>query len=287
MCFGEVLWDVLPDERIAGGAPMNVAIRLQSLGIQARIISKIGIDPSGKELLQFLQSKGLNTQMIQTDKQLNTGEVHVQINEKGQASYNIIYPSAWDTIKASNSNLQTVAKADALVFGSLACRDTTSRNTLFGLLKVARFKVFDVNLRAPFYSIPLLSELMEQADLIKLNDDELFEITQALGFEGNEKERIQFLGNYTHTENICITRGDCGAIIWTNKVFYEHQGYKVNVADTIGAGDSFLAGLLSQLIHKQAPDKALAFGCALGALVASHKGANPTINEDDIKALLG
>ncbi|MEK8181142.1 carbohydrate kinase [Flavobacterium buctense] len=283
VCFGEVLWDVLPTGKIAGGAPMNVSIRLQSLGVDTKMISKIGNDALGKELLAIIKEKKVDTSLIQIDDHLSTGEVLVTLDANGSASYDIVYPSAWDKIEVTDDNLNAVREADALIFGSLACRDTVSRTTLLTLLENAQYKIFDVNIRPPFYSIDFLEQMMKLADFIKLNDDELFEVAHALGSNSdNIEDHIVFLSELTNTNTICVTKGKDGAILYFDNQFYKHKGFEVTVADTIGAGDSFLAALLSQVLYSEAPQNAVEFGCAVGALVASHKGANPNISLEEI-----
>ncbi len=287
ICFGEVLFDVFPTYRQIGGAPLNVALRLATLGLEAQIISKIGNDALGKEILSFIQSNLVSTETIQIDDTLATGEVLVQLDDQGSATYTINYPVAWDNIEVTAAVTNALTNADALVFGSLACRDERSYNSLQKLLKIAHYKIFDVNLRAPFYSQALLLNLMQQSDFIKFNDDELYEISGYLNspFKSLE-ENILFIAGHTHAKSICVTKGSQGAVLYYNQQLYFNSGYKVNVVDTVGAGDSFLAGLLSQLLVNIEPQKALDFACALGALVASHEGANPKISNTSIKKLM-
>ena len=287
ICFGEVLFDVFPTYRQIGGAPLNVALRLASLGFEAQIISKIGNDALGKEILSFIQSNHVSTETIQIDDTLPTGEVLVQLDDQGSATYTINYPVAWDDIEVTAAVTNTLKKADALVFGSLACRDERSYNSLQTLLKIAPYKIFDVNLRAPFYSKALLLNLMQQSDFIKFNDDELYEISGYLNSSLQSlEENILFMAEQTHAKSICVTKGSQGAVLYYNQQLYFNSGYKVNVADTVGAGDSFLAGLLSQLLVNEEPQKALDFACALGAIVASHEGANPKISNASITQLM-
>ncbi len=287
VCFGEVLWDVLPTEKIAGGAPMNVSIRLQSLGINAKMISKIGNDELGKELLNIIKEKNVDTSLIQTDFTHSTGEVLVKLDDKGSATYTIVYPSAWDSILITKENIDAVREADAFVFGSLASRNTISRNTLLTLLKEAKYKIFDINIRSPFYSIEFLKELMDLSDFVKLNDDELLKVAQALGSKTDSiEDNILFLSKLTNTRTICITKGKDGAILYAENQFYRNKGFAVTVADTIGAGDSFLAALLSEILHTNDYQKAVEFACAVGALVASCNGANPVITNKEIESIL-
>ncbi len=283
VCFGEVLFDVFPTHKKIGGAPLNVGLRMASLGMDTQIISRIGQDEIGKELLDFVAENGVSTDSIQVDKTFATGEVLVKLNDKGSASYTINYPVAWDKIEASPEAQKVVANADALVFGSLVCRDNTSYQSLLILLNSAKYKIFDVNLRAPFYTKELLSDLMNKADFIKFNDDELYEISEFLGSPFHSLEQnIQFIADKTNTQHICVTKGSHGAILFYNNQLYYNSGYKITVADTVGAGDSFLAGLLTQILTGIDPQKAINFACALGALVAQEEGANPKISADAI-----
>ena len=283
VCFGEVLFDVFPTHRKIGGAPLNVGLRMASLGIDTQIISRIGQDEIGKELLDFVSQNGVSTDSIQVDNTFATGEVLVKLDEKGSASYTINYPVAWDKIEATPEAQSVVANADALVFGSLVCRDNTSYQSLLSLLNSAKYKIFDVNLRAPFYTKELLSDLMNKADFIKFNDDELYEISEYLGSPFHSLEQnIQFIAEKTNTKHICVTKGSHGAVLLYNNQLFYNSGYKITVADTVGAGDSFLAGLLTQLLTGIAPQKAIDFACALGALVAQNEGANPKISPETI-----
>lgn len=283
VCFGEVLFDVFPTHRKIGGAPLNVGLRMASLGINTQIISRIGQDEIGKELLDFVSQNGVSTDSIQVDNTFATGEVLVKLDEKGSASYTINYPVAWDKIEATPEAQNVVANADALVFGSLVCRDNTSYQSLLSLLNCAKYKIFDVNLRAPFYTKELLSDLMKKADFIKFNDDELYEISEYLGSPFHSLEQnIQFIAEKTNTKHICVTKGSHGAVLLYNNQLFYNSGYKITVADTVGAGDSFLAGLLTKLLTGVAPQNAIDFACALGALVAQNEGANPTISPEAI-----
>jgi fructokinase len=287
VCFGEVLYDVFPTHRKIGGAPLNVALRLASLGVNAQIISRIGNDEIGKELVAFIQSNNIPTDTIQIDKTYSTGEVLVQLDEKGSASYTINYPVAWDEIEVTPEAKNAVKNADALVFGSLVCRDETSYNALLSLIKIAKYKIFDVNLRAPFYTKDLLINLMKQSDFIKFNDDELYEISECLNSPFHSLEQnILFIAEQTLAKSICVTKGSHGAVLYFNEKMYYNSGYKISVADTVGAGDSFLAGLLSKLLTSEEPQKAIDFACALGALVASNEGANPKITKEEIAAFM-
>jgi fructokinase len=283
VCFGEVLYDVFPSYKKIGGAPLNVAIRLASLGANAHIISKIGNDELGRELQTFVAKNKVDNSSIQVDETLATGQVLVKLDNEGSASYTINYPAAWDRITLGEDEKELVKESNALVFGSLVCRDAVSYNTLLNLLPFAKNKIFDVNLRAPFYSKEILIHLMNQADFIKFNDDELFEIAEMLGSPYHSLEQnIHFIAKETSTSQICVTKGSHGAVLFYNENLYYNSGFKIKVVDTVGSGDSFLAALLVQLLQNNSPQKAIDFACAVGAIVAQYEGANPEINIETI-----
>lgn len=283
VCFGEVLWDVFPTHKKIGGAPLNVALRLQSLDNSVSVISSIGDDKKGREIKEYTVEKGVNAAHIQVHKELKTGKVKVMLNQKGSASYDIMYPRAWDKIQLTEENEKLTENSDAFIYGSLAARDETSRHTLYELLKLASYKIFDVNLREPYYTKEVLTHLMEQADFIKFNDDEIFEIGELLNSKTHSLEQnIKFIADFTDTPTICVTKGRHGAILYVDNTFYYNSGYQVEVVDTVGAGDSFLATLISKLLKENQPQEAINYACAVGALVASNEGANPQIKQQDI-----
>jgi len=154
------------------------------------------------------------------------------------------------------------------------------------LIEHARFSVFDVNLRAPFYSIEVLVDLMNKADFIKCNDDEILEITKELGFISKSLEEcMRFLSKTTKTDKICVTKGGNGALLFCDNQFFKNNGYKVIVADTVGAGDSFLASLVFKLLSKEGFQESLNFATAVGSIVASKKGANPLVSLNDVLSI--
>lgn len=286
-CFGEVLWDIFPNHKIIGGAPLNVALRLKSFGNTVSIISKVGKDNLGTSLLEFIDKKGVSVQHVQMDSELKTGEVIVMLDDKGSASYDIMFPRAWDNIELKDSDKLLVESSDAFIFGSLIGRNSKSKSTLLSLLEFATYKIFDVNLRAPHYSMELLIELMNQANFIKFNDDELLEICEYFGSKYNSIEQsIGFISEKTNTDHICVTKGKHGAILFYNGELYSNTGYQANVIDTVGAGDSFLATLINFLLKNEHPQKAIDMACAVGAIVTQSEGANPVITDEDIDRFL-
>ncbi|WP_435049360.1 carbohydrate kinase family protein [Formosa sp. S-31] len=287
MCFGEVLWDVFPEYQNIGGAPLNMASRLSSFNNQVYMVSRVGRDKKGEELLHYMDHMGVNTAFVSSDEVYKTGEVLVNLDNLGVATYTILNPVAWDFIPDSPKLKFVASKVDAFFYGSLAARSPVSRTTLFNLLELKCFKVFDVNLRFPHYSKTVLLELIEKADFIKMNDEELYFIADMLGSKYNSIEQnITFISRVTKTEHVCVTKGRYGAVLWYNQKFYYNSGYRIKVKDTVGSGDSFLASLITKLLSGEAPQSAINFACAVGALVAQEKGANPELSMESIKQFI-
>ena len=282
-CFGEVLWDMFPDHEKIGGAPLNVALRLNSYGDKVAMISAVGNDELGSELISYLKVNNLTPEFVQIDDEHQTGKVNVTLDANRSASYEIKFPVSWDFIKLNTENINLVKNSKVFIYGSLICRNSVSKQTLYQLLDHANFKVFDVNLRAPFYSFELLEELMSMANFVKFNDEELELIAKNLDSNFNSiEENVIFIAKKFNLSHICVTRGGDGALLWIEGQFYFNSGYPIQVKDTVGAGDSFLASLVFKLTHKVHPQEALDFACAVGALVAGSEGANPKISESDI-----
>ncbi|PSJ81375.1 carbohydrate kinase family protein [Neisseria iguanae] len=285
--FGEVLWDDFPGGKVLGGAPLNVVVRLKALGVDASIISCRGDDEAGEELLHQILSKHVNTDLVQICSDQATSLVKVSLDKSGSASYEIVYPCAWDRIQMKPEALQRVAESDAFIFGSLAARDEVSRTTLEQLLEQAKFKIFDVNLRKPHYDTDRLLATMKKVDMVKLNDDELYELAGVYGSPYHSIEQnIVYLAKLTGVEILVVTLGSHGAALYRDGQLYRHSGFRVKVADTVGSGDSFLAGLTYKLLNNADPQEAVTFACALGALVASHHGATPEISLQEIETFM-
>jgi fructokinase len=284
LCFGEVLWDAFGSEKVAGGATMNVAYHLQQQGADVSFASSVGIDASGFELIDFLKANNLYTELIQQDESLPTCEVTVQLDENQQATYIIPQPVSWDNIKTTEVLVKTAAKASAIVFGSLVCREQTTRDTLLNLLDETKaLKVFDVNLRAPHYTTQTIETLAAHADVVKMNEEEADLLIN--GSKGDLKDKITEFRKKYHAQTICVTRGANGAIVWHDYEFYEHPGCFAHVVDTVGAGDSFLATFINGLINKQPLQQVLERSCAVGAYVTGKRGANP-VYDAGIRELL-
>lgn len=275
LCFGEVLWDTFLDEKKPGGAPMNVAMHLKQQGAHAILASRIGTDEPGEELIQYLKENNLYSDLIQQDQQLPTCAVNVVLDDDLQATYIIPTPVSWDNIQPDTKLISKAKNASVIVFGSLACRNEKTKDTLVLLLDCSALKVFDVNLRGPHYELSTIEKLAGLADIIKMNEQELDFIA---GFElmhFTQIEKIIFLSDFFDCATICVTRGENGSIVFHHNVLYEHPGFYVKVADTVGAGDSFLATFIAGLLRKECMEVVLEQASAIGAYVASSRGANP------------
>ncbi|MEO6905404.1 MAG: carbohydrate kinase [Ginsengibacter sp.] len=285
VCFGEILWDFLPQGKLAGGAPVNVAYHLKMLGKNPAIISRIGSDNLGKELIQFLKMKNLETGFIQLDEVNETGKVLVTIKENNEAEYQIVKPVAWDFIECRDELISLVEEGKYFVFGSLINRNKKSANTLFNYLEIAQKKVFDINLRPPYFDKKILKDLLEKTDLLKLNIAELHLLSKWFNEYKNDEDKIKWLQEKFRIETTIVTKGDTGAILYIQDSFYYHDGYAVNVKDTIGSGDSFLAAIISKLIDHATAEEALDFANALGAFVASCAGGCPEYTIENVMSL--
>ncbi len=293
--FGEILWDCLPSGRHAGGAPFNVAAHLVQLGASASLISAVGQDQLGDEILKVAEEKGVNTQFVVRARiGLATGTVLVTVDANGNATYELVQPVAWDEIRVLPETLEAVAQARALIFGSLACRSPYNLDQLNRLLAVqGPMKFFDVNLRPPFADPPLVIELAKRADVIKLNDDEVGKLASwlqtgdaTLDTPRNPEalaEACAALAKATNGSRICVTRAAEGAALWDSGNLLCTSAPKVSVKDTVGAGDSFMAGLMIGLTRGADAQKVVENACRVGAFVASHDGATPLLPPEIIQ----
>lgn len=285
-CYGEILWDVFPDKKRLGGAPLNVALRLHSFGAAVTMISAVGKDALGKEALSEMEAAALDTSFIQKVAK-PTGQVTVTLDTKGSASYAIEANAAWDEIQATEAGLAAVKEADALVIGSLAFRGSINLQAIEAFIEKSSFTVFDLNLRAPHYDLEIVVGLMEAADMIKLNDEEMELVVIAMGIEGETlADELKQLSAMTETPTICVTMGSEGAILYHKGGVHEQIGFPAKVVDTVGAGDSFLATLIYGLLTNETPEDALEVACAVGSLVASKAGANCEVHPEEIDAIL-
>jgi len=278
--FGEMLWDCLPSGAVAGGAPMNVALNLHQLGLNSWLISAIGNDADGRNLIEFLSTFEIPLDLIQTNVDHETSRVLVDNSDPENIKYTIVSPVAWDFIHWNEEMDQAVEDADAFVFGSLGVRNTESLKTLLHLLRHPVLRIFDANLRPPFYDFEVIETLLGYADVLKINEDELEIFADYFKTEPTVESLCAHLDHRFPMEIICVTRGSKGALIYQKGVITEHSGYKVKVEDSIGAGDAFLSGFVKTYLDDKNPKEILDFACKLGAFVATQKGGTPRYSGD-------
>jgi fructokinase len=285
VCFGEILWDILPSGAVPGGAPMNVAYHLYKQKLNPALITKIGIDDEGKKLVDIFSNNGVCTDYFQVDYEYETGKVYATPNVRNEVSYNIAMPVAWDFIQQEDGLKELVDAADVFVFGSLAARNKVSYDTLFSLLEIAKNKVLDINLRAPHFNKQVIKDLLQKADFVKMNQDELELITGWFADFSSTEDRMKSLAERFSISNMVVTMGGDGAILLMDGEMVTHKGFKVDVEDTVGSGDAFLAGLLSKLLNNTEPKEALDFASRLGAFIATQRGGCPEYKIQDIENL--
>lgn len=276
LCYGEVLWDCLPQGLFLGGAPLNVAYHLRRLGCTSEMVSAVGSDLLGNETKRRLQRWGFETGLLHTDRTHPTGTVQVDLSPQGHPVFEIIRNVAWDHIRLSAKVRALAPQALAVVYGSLAQRSSSNRDQLHRLFALAQgaLRIFDVNLRPPFDSLARVWKLSEEADVIKLNDTELKRLHQAPARKPLE-QRARWLAARTGCHRICVTAGDQGAgALWEGRWYWE-PARKIEVVDTVGAGDAFLAGFLAAWTTGQPIGQCLKRACRRAEYVAGRPGAQP------------
>ena len=287
VCVGEILWDALPAGLFLGGAPFNVACHLHSLGARTEVISRLGRDRLGVEALRRVRGKGLSTDLIQLDDHLPTGFVTVSLEGEGGPAYEIHAPAAWDAIEATEASLRQAARARAVVFGSLAQRNPVSHRGIRRICQAAPLRVFDVNLRPPHDDVDVVRESLEMAGIVKLNQEELGRMAAWFDLPTGLRVAALALAERFHCDTLCVTRGEEGAALLHRGRWLEHPGYPVEVVDTVGAGDAFLAALLHGLLTGVPDEMLLGRACRLGAYVASCPGAIPTYGSEVVEGIGG
>ncbi len=281
VCYGEALWDCLPEGLFFGGAPINVARHLQRLGAGAYPASALGEDFLGEEAMDRLNGEGLSTDLVRRDPDLPTGTVKVRIDASGNATYTIAQPVAWDRIPVDDAVLERTGSAHALVYGTLAQRQQHNRAAIRQLLKLdGPFKIYDVNLRPPFDDLALVAELARPADLLKVNEEELHRLLDRENQPLEEATRT--LADQTGVPRVCVTRAEKGAVFLDHNRWFASEGRPVEVRDTVGAGDGFLAAFaLNYLAGRHDPARVLENACRFGEFIATRDGAVPAYDPKD------
>lgn len=254
---------------------MNVAYHLKKLGANPLLLSKIGPDDYGKGLVDMLAANELSTEFLQVDFTQPTGLVYAKPNEYNEVMYDIVFPSAWDFIEWQDEFSAVLSGAEFFVYGSLTSRSKVSRNTLYRLLEEAKTKVLDINLRPPHFNRSHVEYLLSRSDILKMNIAELELITGWFSQFSTTEERVQLIQDRFHIDTIIVTMGGDGALVNHRGSVHRHKGFNVTVADTIGSGDAFLAGFLSQRLNGAYAEQALGFASATGAFMATQDGACP------------
>jgi fructokinase len=287
--IGELLWDLLPSGAVLGGAPANFTVMAGRLGSHAAILSRIGRDDLGRDAVHLLDPLPADTEYLQIDPAHETGRVTVELKD-GQPSYVIHEPAAWDFMELNDDWVRLAERADAICFGSLAQRSLESRQTIQTLAAQTSshcVRVFDVNLRAPFYSSEVLQESLSLATVMKLNDAEMPLVLGLLGLPASEPadpmalragaERL--LAEFSTLSMVAVTRGGHGSLLVSREAWHEHPGVATKVADTIGAGDAFTAALTHYMLRGADLATLNEAGNRWGAWMASQQGAMPPLPE--------
>ena len=282
IAIGEVVWDIFPDHEALGGAPVNVAYHLVSLGLPVRAITRIGADELGSKTLEHITAMGLSINGIQRDATYPTGRVDITLDENNEPSFDIVAPAAWDYINRDEAVGLAGDDPFYLVFGTLAQRNRESREAIRALWQKASVRLYDVNLRPPFTNMNLVEESLTVADITKLNSDELKKICAALGiYYADAKGMAEELKKRFSIQTIVVTEGEAGAWLIGPDGFFEHPGFTVAAADPVGAGDAFFAALIQGIINQTPWPECLARANQRGAYVASRPGATPVMPEEN------
>jgi len=277
--LGELLWDLFPAGKQLGGAPANFAYISSLLGDDGIPASRLGKDARGAEAVRRLGDLGLSTEFIQQDADHPTGTVKVEVDSAGQPRFEIAESVAWDFFDWTSAWQRLAQKTDAVCFSTLAQRSPRSRATMRNFLLGTRpnaVRVCDVNLRQNFFTAEVVAESMKLATVVKLNHEELSRVMRLFGLEhrGEEDSAQHLLSSYD-LNLVCITRGTHGSLLLSAGERVEHPGFKVKVADTVGAGDAFTAALVHGYLRGTPLAQMNATANRVGAWVASQPGATP------------
>jgi fructokinase len=279
--LGEILWDLLPAGRQLGGAPANFAYHAQALGGAGVVVSCVGADDAGREILRRLEKRGLATRYIATDPDHPTGTVSVALDVRGNPDFTIHEGVAWDFLPRAPELLELAARADAVCYGSLAQRSSVTRETIRAFLEATRpecLRVFDVNLRQRFFSEGIVRASLDRADVLKLNEEELPVVAELLGVEGTETEMLDVLLDRFSLRAVALTRGERGSLLRRPGETAEHPGFqREEIADTVGAGDAFTAAMVMGLLQERDLWAVCEGANRLAAYVCSQPGAMPAV----------
>lgn len=279
--MGEALWDVLPEGKKIGGAPANFAYHVSQFGLPSCVVSAVGDDALGKEIIENFTSKDLN-QLI-AEVPYPTGTVQVEIDPAGVPQYEIKENVAWDNIPYTAHLEMLAEKTKAVCFGSLAQRNVVSRNTINRFLDAMpqnedTLVVFDVNLRQGFYNKEILCNSMKRCNILKINDEELVTVSRMFGYPGIDlQDKCWILLGKYNLKMLILTCGINGSYVFTPGNVSFQPTPKVEVADTVGAGDSFTAAFIASILKGKSVQEAHSTAVQTSAFVCTKKGAMPTL----------
>ena len=277
--LGEVLWDLLPGGKQLGGAPANFAYHAQQLGAAGVVVSAVGRDPLGDEILARLRELGLDTRYVAVDPHHPTGTVSVNLDAAGVPSYVIHENVAWDFLQFNSTLAQLAARADVVCFGTLAQRSPRSNGCIRDVLTQPppRLTILDVNLRQHYYDRAIIHESLDFADVLKINDDEVAVVAQLYQLKRPADLVPAVFDTYDIVDLIAMTRGANGSVLYPRDGEpIEHPGTPVTkLADTVGAGDAFTAALAMGLLRREPLDRINDAANRLAAYVCSQPGATP------------
>lgn len=279
--MGEALWDVLPEGKKIGGAPANFAYHVSQFGLPSCVVSAVGDDDLGREIIENFTAKGLK-QLI-ADVPYPTGTVQVEIDQSGVPQYEIEENVAWDNIPYTERLESLAERTTAVCFGSLAQRNVVSRNTINRFLDVVsrneeNLIVFDVNLRQGFYNKEILCNSMKRCNILKINDEELVTVSRMFGYPGIDlQDKCWILLGKYNLKMLILTCGINGSYVFTPGNVSFQPTPKVEVADTVGAGDSFTAAFISSVLKGKSVLEAHSLAVRTSAFVCTEKGAMPTL----------
>ncbi|HIJ79874.1 MAG: carbohydrate kinase [Desulfobulbaceae bacterium] len=279
---GEVVWDIFSeDKQVLGGAPINVAYHLSALLPEVRIITRIGDDELGQNTMARLGQLGLNVAGVQLDATLPTGRVKVTVDGRNEPHFDIVAPVAWDNLDLKQALQQVGEQPFALVYGTLAQRDPRSRAVISALCAKADKRFYDVNLRPPYTSRELVLDSLQSATLIKMNEHELAQVAGWLEIGPGEKKNIaQEICKRYDLDALAVTEGGKGAWLVSGNDYYADAGQPVQVADTVGAGDAFFAGLIAGYLQGLSWPETLSRANRRGGYVAGRHGATPAMPKE-------
>lgn len=296
VAVGEVLWDVIGAEKHLGGAPFNFAVHCHHLSARSAIVSRVGQDELGDEIMARARDLGVDTSLIQRDSEHATGQVRVTLDARGQPEFDICTGAAYDYLAVNSAAIERVRAADVVCFGTLAQRCPVARQSIATLLEAASLRqaqdtahallVCDLNLRPPHYSAEVVRDSLARCHLLKLNGDELRLVQEMLGRNSLDEDAfLLHLLDVYEIELICVTLGARGCILRTLEERVVAPGYPCRVVDTVGSGDAFTAALVVKYLAGWPLAEVADFANLVGAYVATQHGATPPITPDALETM--